>query len=115
MKGYLYLTISIIAEVFATTMLKLSEGLTILFPAVGVVAGYVLSFYSLSLCLKTIPLSLAYAIWAGVGTALTALIGVILWEEVFSALKIFGMILIISGIVILNSSKNREATQEPSS
>jgi multidrug resistance protein EbrB len=115
MKGYIYLTISIIGEIFATTMLKMSEGLTILFPSVGVIFGYALSFYCLSLCLKSIPLSLAYAIWSGVGTALTALVGIVVWGEVFSTLKILGMIMIIGGVVILNSYNNRETEKEPSS
>jgi multidrug resistance protein EbrB len=109
MKGYIYLTSSIIGEILATSMLKISEGFTVFFPSVGVVAGYVLAFYCLSLCLRTIPLSLAYAIWAGIGTALTALIGVVVWGEVFSAFKILGIILIIGGVVLLNSSKNTEA------
>lgn len=64
MKGYLALSISIICEIFATAMLKMSEGFTVLFPSVGVIIGYGLAFYCLSLCLKTLPLSLAYAmVW----------------------------------------------------
>ncbi|MEN1970557.1 multidrug efflux SMR transporter [Lentibacillus sp. N15] len=115
MRGYLYLTIAVIGEVFATAMLKMSEGFTILLPSVGVVFGYVLSFYCLSLCLRTIPLSLAYAIWAGVGTAVTAIIGEIVWGEVFSTFKTLGILFIIGGVVLLNSSKNREKVKEPSS
>lgn len=114
MKGYIYLTISIIAEVFGTTMLKLSDGFTVLFPSFGVAAGYILSFYCLSLCLKTIPLSLAYGIWSGVGTALTALIGVFFWNEILGSFKIFGILLIIGGVVLLNASKNVETVKEPS-
>ncbi|MEK3856288.1 DMT family transporter [Cytobacillus sp. FSL H8-0458] len=114
MKGYFYLTISIAGEIFATTMLKLSDGLTVLLPTAGVAFGYALSFYCLSLCLKTVPLSLAYAIWSGAGTALTALIGAILWGEAFSSLKILGIILIIGGILALNSSSSEETAKEPS-
>ncbi|WP_099355495.1 DMT family transporter [Fredinandcohnia onubensis] len=108
MKGYLALSISIICEIFATAMLKMSEGFTVLFPSVGVIIGYGLAFYCLSLCLKTLPLSLAYAIWSGVGTALTAVIGALVWGEVFSTLKLAGIILIIGGVILLNSSKNEE-------
>ena len=75
MKGYSYLAVSIIAEVFGTAMLKLSTGFTLLLPSLGVIVGYGLAFYCLSLCLRSIPLSLAYAIWSGAGTAFTALIG----------------------------------------
>lgn len=114
MRGYFYLTVSIAGEIFATTMLKLSDGFTVPLPSTGVLFGYALSFYCLSLCLKTIPLSLAYAIWSGAGTALTALIGAVLWGEAFSSLKILGIILIIGGIIALNSSSNEETAKEPS-
>ncbi len=112
MKGFAYLSISIIGEIFATSMLKMSEGFTVLFPSVGVIIGYALSFYCLSLCLKTIPLSLAYAIWSGVGTALTALIGVLVWGELFNMLKLSGIILIIGGVVLLNLSDKPETAKE---
>ncbi|MCM3089000.1 multidrug efflux SMR transporter [Bhargavaea ginsengi] len=109
MKGYLYLAISILTEVFGTAMLKLSEGFTVLLPTLGVAAGYGLSFYCLSLCLKTVPLSLAYAIWSGIGTALTALLGALVWGELFGPLKIAGVLLIIGGVIMLNSSSSKIA------
>ncbi|MFP3917472.1 multidrug efflux SMR transporter [Lysinibacillus telephonicus] len=115
MKGYIFLAISIVGEIFATTMLKMSEGFTIVSPSIGVIAGYALSFYCLSMCLKTVPLSLAYAIWSGIGTALTAIIGVVVWGEVITSLKVFGILMIIGGVVLLNSSKNIETANEPSS
>ncbi|MBT2648622.1 multidrug efflux SMR transporter [Bacillus sp. ISL-34] len=104
MKGYIALGISIISEVFGTTMLKLSEGFTHSFASFGVIIGFGIAFYSLSLCLKTIPLSLAYAIWSGIGTALTALIGVLIWNEAFSITTLGGLVLIIGGVVLLNAS-----------
>jgi multidrug resistance protein EbrB len=66
--------------------------------------GFGIAFYSLSVCLKTIPLSLAYAIWSGIGTALTALIGVLLWNEPFSIITLGGLVLIIGGVALLNAS-----------
>ena len=113
MKAYFLLSLSIIFEVFATTMLKMSDGFTILLPSVGVVVGYGLSFYFLGLTLKTLPLSLAYAIWAGVGTLLTLLVSVVLWSEVLSILKITGLLLVVSGVVVLNTSKSNNAATEP--
>ena len=112
MKAYILLTISIISEIFATTMLKMAEGFTILLPSLGAIVGYGLSFYFLGLTLKTIPLSLAYAIWSGVGTALTALVSVVLWGEVLSVLKIIGILLIISGEVVLSTANNKETATE---
>lgn len=114
MNGYAYLTISIMAEIFGTTMLKMSAGFTNLLPSLGVIIGYGISFYMLGLTLKTIPLSLAYAIWSGVGTALTALIGVLLWDELLSLLKLSGLVLIIGGVILLNLSDNQESEKEPS-
>jgi len=111
MKGYVALGISIISEVFGTTMLKLSEGFANLFPSIGVIVGYGLSFYCLSLCLKTVPLSLAYAIWSGLGTALTALIGVWIWQDPFDVTTFLGLILIIGGVVLLNPSRSNQGDQ----
>ncbi|MCM3601259.1 multidrug efflux SMR transporter [Robertmurraya korlensis] len=111
MKGYLFLSISIVSELVATSLLKLSDGMSVLLPSLGVAVGYGLAFYFLSLSLKTIPLSLAYAIWSGVGTALTALIGVVFWGEVLTTLMLVGIVFIIGGVVLLNSSKETEEVQ----
>lgn len=110
MNGYVALGIAVITEVFGTTMLKMSEGFTNLFPTLGVVLGMGLSFYFLTMCLKTIPLSTAYAIWAGTGTALTALLGVVLWNDAFNFLSGIGLILVIGGVVLLNLSKSSGKT-----
>ena len=104
MKGYGFLVVSIVAEIFGTVMLKLSNGFTVLYPSLAVLLGYGLSFYFLSLCLRTLPLSLAYAIWSGAGTALTALIGFLFWNEAFHLVKLLGIVLIIGGILALNTS-----------
>lgn len=112
MKGYLFLTLSIISEVFATTMLKLSEGFTVLGPSLAVAFGYGISFYSLSLCLKTLPLSLAYAIWSGVGTALTVLVGMIIWHDMFNLYSALGIALIIGGVILLNQGDKRDKVMD---
>jgi len=113
-KGYAALAVSIVSEIFGTTMLKMSDGFTDAWPSVGVLIGYGLSFYGLSICLKTIPLSLAYAIWSGLGTALTALIGVLAWEDPFSPLTLAGLALIIGGVVLLNASRNPDKVKATS-
>jgi multidrug resistance protein EbrB len=113
-KGYIALGISIISEVFGTTMLKLSAGFTNWLPAIGVIASFALAYYCLSICLQTTPLSLAYGIWAGVGTALTALVGVVLWRDPFSILTLIGLITIIGGVALLNASDSPKKVMEPS-
>jgi multidrug resistance protein EbrA len=102
LNAYILLAAAIIAEVFASSMLKLSNGFKKLLPSICLIIGYILSFYSLSLALKTLPLGTAYAIWAGVGTSLTALVGVLLYKEHFNSKKLLGMVLIIGGVVIMN-------------
>jgi multidrug transporter EmrE-like cation transporter len=102
MKAYLFLAIAIVSELFGTSMLKASEGFTRLFPSVGVIFGFIVAFYSLSLSLQQIPLSIAYAIWSGVGTAITVIIGIVIWKENVNLSSLIGILLIIAGVVILN-------------
>ncbi|MGN7457202.1 DMT family transporter [Paenibacillus pasadenensis] len=104
-KGYLYLSLAIICEVFGTTMLKLTEGFTNLSPVIGLIIGMGGAFFFLTLSLRNLPLSLAYAVWAGVGTAITALVGALLWKEPFGIVTALGLLLIIGGVVLLNFSK----------
>ncbi|WDH95259.1 multidrug efflux SMR transporter (plasmid) [Paenibacillus urinalis] len=82
-------------------MMKLSNGFKRKLPTLGLVVGMGLSFFCLSLALKTIPLGIAYAIWSGIGTALTALVGIILYKESITSSKITGLFLIIVGVVIM--------------
>ncbi|KTD86849.1 DMT family transporter [Paenibacillus etheri] len=101
--GYIALSIAIASEVVGTTMLKMSEGFTQLFPSIGVIIGFVIAFYSLSISLRELPLSLAYAIWSGVGTVLTAFVGIIVWGDPFGILTFAGIVLIVGGVVLLNA------------
>jgi small multidrug resistance pump len=99
---YLLLALAIGTEVGATTLLKLANGFTRLWPSVGVAIGYVLSFVLLGQVLKTLPVSLVYAIWSGAGTAVVAAIGLSLFHEPVSVFKVFGIALVIGGVVLLN-------------
>ncbi|MBT2667681.1 multidrug efflux SMR transporter [Bacillus sp. ISL-4] len=101
---YAFLAIAILSEVFGSSLLKVSNGFKRLFPSIGVVIGMGLAFYCLSLSLLTIPLGTAYAIWSGIGTALTALVGVIVYKESFNMKKFLGLVLIIGGVVVLKLS-----------
>ncbi|MGE7650604.1 DMT family transporter [Peribacillus frigoritolerans] len=104
MNPYAFLAIAILSEVFGSSMLKVSNGFKRLFPSIGVVIGMGLAFYCLSLSLITIPLGTAYAIWSGIGTALTALVGVIVYKEGFNLKKFLGLVLIIGGVAVLKLS-----------
>ncbi|MFY0520794.1 DMT family transporter [Lysinibacillus sp. UGB7] len=102
MSAISFLLIAIIAEVFASSMLKRTNGFKRLLPTMGVVVGYGIAFYFLSLTLQSLPIGTAYAIWAGLGTALTAVVGVLFYKEYFSVKKLAGIGMIIAGVVVLN-------------
>jgi small multidrug resistance pump len=102
MKDYVYLAIAILSEVIGTTALKASEGFTRPIPSLIVVAGYASAFYFISLCLKTISIGVAYAIWSGVGIILIALLGWLVYGQAIDRAGAIGMGLIILGVVILN-------------
>jgi multidrug transporter EmrE-like cation transporter len=102
--AWLILAIAIASEVFATTMLKLSDGFSRLTPAIGVVLGYGLSFFLLAIALKSIGLSTAYAIWAGVGTVGAVLVGVLVFGESLTLPAYIGIALVVTGVVLLNAA-----------
>jgi small multidrug resistance pump len=91
-------------EVVATTALKLSDGFTRIGWAAVVVVGYGISFYAMSVALRSIPLGVVYAVWSGIGTAAIVLIGFVLFREVLDAVKLAGIGLIIVGVVMLNGA-----------
>lgn len=99
---WLLLGLAILAEVIATSALKLTDGFTRLGPSLLVIAGYALAFYFLALVLRSMSVGVAYAIWAGAGIALIALIGWIVLGERLDGAAITGIGLIIGGVVILN-------------
>ena len=100
--AYLYLAIAIVAEVSATSALKASAEFTRLIPSLIVVAGYSVAFYFLTLVLKTMPVGISYAIWAGLGIVLVAIVGAIVYKEIPGIPAMFGMALIIAGVVIIH-------------
>ncbi|HAS8641402.1 TPA: quaternary ammonium compound efflux SMR transporter QacL [Salmonella enterica subsp. enterica serovar Indiana] len=102
MKNLLFLAIAIFCEVVATSALKSSHVFTKLVPSVVVVACYWLAFYFLSLALKSIPVGIAYAVWAGLGIVLVAAIAWIFHGQKLDLWAFVGMGLIVSGVAVLN-------------
>ena len=98
----LFLAAAIFFEVIGTIALKWSAETNTLWAGGITLMAYCLSFYCLWLCLKTYPLSLAYATWSGVGIALTALAGVLFFHEKVDLPGLIGLSLIIIGIVLIN-------------
>ena|SRR5699024_2372926 len=108
MKGFLYLSGAILFEIIGTTMLKLSNGFSVLLPSIVLIICFGLSFSFLVFALKTVPLSLGYSIWSGLGTAGAGVIGVMLFNEVLSAINILGLFIIILGVIVMNLSKKTD-------
>ena len=99
---WLYLTIAILSEVVGTSALKATEGFTRIAPSAIVIACYALSFYFLSLTLRTLALGVAYAIWSGVGLVIVAAVGWLVYQQALDIAAIVGMGLIVTGVVVLN-------------
>lgn len=100
--SYLLLLGAVICEVIATTALKLSEGFTRPLPLVVVAVGYGLSFFLLSLTLKTIPMGIAYGIWSGVGIVLISVIGWVWFRQGLDLAALIGLALILAGVLVIN-------------
>lgn len=103
--SYLFLAASILFEVFSSTMLKFSDGFKRLMPVIGIVVGYGISFYALSITLQSLPLGVVYATWSGVGTILTVVIGVLLFKEKVNKKGALGIVILLVGLVLMNLSK----------
>lgn len=102
MTAWLYLALAIASEVSGTVALRYADGFTKFGPSAIVIAGYAVSVWLLALALKELEISLAYAVWAGIGTAAIALIGMGMMGESVNALKIASLGLVIAGVVGLN-------------
>ncbi|MFN1140680.1 QacE family quaternary ammonium compound efflux SMR transporter [Serratia proteamaculans] len=102
MSGFMYLAMAIVAEVVATTMLKASEGFTRLWPSLVVVVGYAVAFWGLSMVVKTMPLGIVYAIWSGMGIVLVSIAAVFVYQQKLDLPAVFGMGLIIAGVLVIN-------------
>ena len=99
MAGYIYLLLAILMEVTGTTFMKLSCGFTKVMPSCLMAVFYILSFSSLTLAVKSMEISTAYAIWSGLGTALIAVIGFLLFRETVTVFKLISMAMIVFGVV----------------
>lgn len=107
MKYWALLGVAIVCEVIATTLLKITEGFTRPGPSVAVIVGYIAAFYLLSLTIKVLPVGVVYAVWAGVGVAMMAVVGWVLWGQRLGFPELIGISLIIAGVLILNLSSLR--------
>ncbi len=99
---YLYLMAAVLAETIGTTALQASQQFSRLIPSLIVIVAYATSFFLMSLTLKVMPVGIVYAIWSGLGIVLIALIGFLVFGQRIDLPAIFGMGLIIAGILVIH-------------
>jgi small multidrug resistance pump len=94
------LGLGILAELIATSSLKMADGLTRPWWLAGVVIGYLAAFYCFSVTLRTVPLGSAYAIWAGMGIVGSAVIGMLAFRQSIAPGALAGILLICVGVAL---------------
>lgn len=99
---YLYLAIAICSEVAATSLLKASEEFSRFWPSLGVIVGYAVAFYCLSLTLRVMPIGVVYALWSGIGIVLVAIAGFAIYGQRLDLPAMIGIALIIAGVLVIN-------------
>jgi small multidrug resistance pump len=97
--SWVYLILAIITEVIGTGAMKRSLGFTKIVPSIAMLASYGLAFAFLTLAVKKIDVSIGYAIWAGMSTALIAVVGILYFKEPSTAIKIASIALIVLGVI----------------
>ena len=104
--SWLFLILAILFEISGTTCMKFSQGFTKLVPSILIFVFYILSLSALTLALKRIEISTAYAVWSGLGTALIGTIGILWFREPVTAFKMISIGLIILGVIGLSLSSS---------
>ncbi|MCO6056438.1 SMR family transporter [Pseudomonas sp. MOB-449] len=106
MTGYIYLAIAIAAEVVATTSMKAIDGFNKPLPLILVIGGYAIAFWMLTMVVRSIPVGIAYAIWAGLGIVLVSIAALVLYQQRLDTPAVLGMGLIVSGVVVIQLFSN---------
>jgi small multidrug resistance pump len=102
--SWLFLIAAILLEVCGTTSMKMSDGFAHLLPTTLIFVFYGLSMVCLTLAVKVIDISVAYAVWSGLGTAVIAVIGIAWFGEPLSVAKLGGLVLIVLGVFAVHLS-----------
>lgn len=114
--GYIYLFFAIIFEVTGTLMLPISKNFTKPIPSIIIIGLYIFSTYLMTFTLDYFPIGIVYAIWSAMGIAIVAIVSYFIYSQSLQWQAIFGLILIIAGVIILNlfsaDSKSLEEEKE---
>ncbi len=104
MNSYSLLLLAILFEVCGTTCMKLSQGFSRSLPSILIFVFYAISFFFFTLALRGMDISIGYAIWAGLGTALITVVGIFWFREPVTYLKIISLFVVVTGVIGLNLS-----------
>lgn len=99
--AWIYLLLAGVLEVVWASLMKASDGFTKPWPTAGTLAFMVVSFGLLSMAMKSLPLGTAYAIWTGIGAVGAFIVGVLVLGEALTPMRVGGVMLIVSGLVVL--------------
>ena len=100
--GYVYLFFAIIFEVTGTLMLPISKNFTKPVPSIIIIALYIFSTYLMTFTLDYFPIGIVYAIWSAMGIAIVAIVSYFVYSQALQWQAIFGLILVIAGVILLN-------------
>lgn len=101
MNDYVYLTIAICAEVIATVSMKAVKGISTPLPLILVIVGYGIAFWMLTLVVRSVPVGVAYAVWAGMGIVLVSIAALFIYGQKLDVPAMLGMALIVLGVVVI--------------
>ncbi|EPP9339052.1 DMT family transporter [Pseudomonas aeruginosa] len=104
---WLLLGVAILGEISGAISLRFSEGFTQLFPTAVALASFALALYLVSRVMRTLPVSVAYPVWAGGGTAGVALLGILVLGEALNAIKALGILLVVVGVILVNRTSEK--------
>lgn len=102
---WLLLSVGIVAELFGSTCMKMSQGFTKFYPSIFTFVFWAIGLIIFLFALKKFDLSFAYAIWAGIGIMGVSIIGMVYFKEPYNILKIVSIMIIVAGVVMLNISE----------
>ena len=108
-KTWVLLGIAVCLEIAGAISLRISDGFTVLLPTVIAIISFTLALYLVSQVMKKLPVSVAYPVWAGGGTAGVALLGVLALNENISLMKIFGIVIVIAGVMLINIASEKKS------
>jgi len=105
--AWLLLGLAVVCEITGALGLRFSEGFTSALPTGIALVAFTLALYLVSHVMKQLPVSVAYPIWAGGGTAGVALLGILVLGEALNAIKALGILLVVVGVILVNRTSEK--------